>query len=347
MLQLDIKYIATDNNDNNDQRQNSSGSDFVNVSPPNGESPVHIEQISSQPTRYYIEKGPMGQPSDVKEFKPLSMHPDPTESSEPNSENKYFIRIATSSKSAEHTWIKVWNPMEPTPIQYWSFPESQLNIQPLLASSGHIDIKLKTDPTKAFILPPERKIEFILDPETYTLRLKILDPSADLDAIKTAPAEPIHDDSSPDTSNQFQSIPPDSSPDSFFNSNNTFNGKKNISNERMVSQSQQDQVITEPFHEVILDDRKTKRSVTVAMGSCLQQRFKRLKAFGAMSVAKPDIIVLTGDNVYLDMIPYQFGCAKCLNNDIVDGEQCFPWYECVSFFCVEMCVISKSALFTI
>eukprot|EP01084_Bolivina_argentea_P305913 528516_1 len=45
---------------------------------------------------------------------------------------------------------------------------------------------------------------------------------------------------------------------------------------------------------------------------------------------KPDIIVLTGDNVYLDMIPYQLACACCLNNDEVDDSKCPMW--CFNWF---------------
>ena len=50
-----------------------------------------------------------------------------------------------------------------------------------------------------------------------------------------------------------------------------------------------------------------------------------------MSFEKPDIIILSGDNIYLDQIPYQYGCAKCLNNQVVDNENecfsnCFNWF---------------------
>ena len=287
-----------------------------------------MDAVSPQPIRYYVEKGPMGEPSEVKEFKILSMHPDSIQNSAQNSDKKYFIRIATSSKSAEHTWIKVWTPMELTAVQYWSTFESQLDIQQLLTSSNRIEIQLKTDPTKAFILPPNRKFELILDPEAHILIIQLIDPSSDLDAVRIAWAEPIHDESD-------QSPPNFSSPDSFFNSNNTFHGKNSTKNESELfgqsprriptqpQQSTQQQAVTEPFYEIMIDDKK--RSVTVAVGSCLQQRFERLRAFGAMSYTKPDIIVLTGDNVYLDMIPHQIGCGKCLSNIIEDNDNCFPW----------------------
>ena len=56
-----------------------------------------------------------------------------------------------------------------------------------------------------------------------------------------------------------------------------------------------------------------KKSLKIATGSCLQQRFKRLQAFKAMELDEPDIIVLSGDNVYLDMIPRQYGCLPCFS----------------------------------
>ena len=56
-----------------------------------------------------------------------------------------------------------------------------------------------------------------------------------------------------------------------------------------------------------------KRTLKIATGSCLQQRFKRLQAFAAMARDEPDVIVLSGDNVYLDMIPRQYGCLPCFS----------------------------------
>lgn len=54
-------------------------------------------------------------------------------------------------------------------------------------------------------------------------------------------------------------------------------------------------------------------SLKIAIGSSLQQRFKRLHAFRAMKLDEPDMVILTGNNIYLDMIPYQCGCLTCLS----------------------------------
>lgn len=52
------------------------------------------------------------------------------------------------------------------------------------------------------------------------------------------------------------------------------------------------------------------------------QRYKNLPAFKEIARETPDIVVLTGDNVYLDQIPYNCGIYCCKDNTFDDVEYC-------------------------
>ena len=227
---------------------------------------------------YSLDSGPSIPTTRQHQFYPLLQHINAKKRYVRNSDQKYFVRISTGLTN-EKCWVRTGRRRSPDTLQIWS-SEPLLSLAELETSEG-VELQIDKTPLRPFVLPPNSKWEIIIDPDESKMELFRLDPGATLNAVIAKSNEPVSPILNNSDSVDFVAV--------------NFNASQSTSCGSIVS------------HVPI------KKSLVIATGSCLQQRFKRLKAFGAMSYEKPDIIVLTGDNIYLDMIPYQYGCACCLS----------------------------------